>query len=99
MKEYNIGDYFVLRSVNDLKPAAKKLEDDGHQVFADDSQATRYLVRHTVSYLISRDGFAALGLDGDGDVVVAALGFFSRQYAALCFGGGAPKERPLIGWN
>ena len=97
MKEYNIGDYFVLRSVNDLKLAAKKLEDDGHQVYANDGQLAREHVKHVAKQSISESGFAVIGIDDDEDVIIGPPSVVMRPYAKTYFGDAKPKERSLIG--
>ena len=97
MKKYTIGDYFVLRSIDDLKLAAKKLEDDGYQVYANGSQASREHVKHVVNQSIAGHGIAVMGIDSDGDVVIGTPGFTKRPSARLYFGDIKPTERSLIG--
>ena len=97
MRKYTIGDYFVLRSVNDLNLAAKKLEDDGYQVYANGSQAAREHVKYAVNQAIIGHGFAVMGIDKDGDVIAGAPSVAKRPSARLYFGDIKPKERPLVG--
>ena len=97
MKKYTIGDYFVLRSVNDLKLAAKKLEDDGYQVYADGSQAAREHVKHVVNQAIIGHGFAVLGIDQDKDVIAGSPNVVKGKYACLTFAEVSPNMRTLVG--
>ena len=97
MKKYTVGDYFVLRSANDLKLAAKKLEDDGYQVYANGSQLAREHVKHAANQSIAASGFAVIGIDDDGDVIIGPQSVVMHPYAKTYFGDTKPKERPLVG--
>ena len=97
MKKYTVGDNFVLRSANDLKLAAKKLEDDGYQVFADDGKVTRNLVEHVINFSLMENGSAVIGIDKDGDVIVGSPDVVMLATKTLYFGDVKPQERSLIG--
>ena len=97
MKKYTIGDYFVLRSTADLNLAAKKLEDDGYQVYANDGQRAREHVKQAANQSIVASGFAVIGIDEDGDVIIGPYSVVMRPHSKTYFGGIRPKERPLIG--
>ena len=97
MRKYTIGDYFVLRSIDDLKLAAKKLEDEGYQVYANGSQAAREHVKYAVNQAIIGHGFAVLGIDQDRDVIVGSPNVVKGKYARLTFADARPNMRTIVG--